>query len=213
MNPRTLLKILPEISIGEYSINEIAIKAQIGVIVVKEVLEELSKNGIGILIDNKVKFEDKDRIFASILGIKYGLSVEEVSKFLNWKDFEIFVSFISSQNGYSVSKRVRWKKHSMEIDVLAVKNDLGLAIDCKHWKRINYSIMNKIVQLQIERARRFMRSNLSSKLNVKFTLPIIVTLYSNDINFINKVPIVPISKFQNFLLEFKGYLNSIKLVR
>ncbi|MEM2211332.1 MAG: hypothetical protein QW372_06510 [Nitrososphaerales archaeon] len=213
MNPRTLLKILPEISLGEYSINEIAIKAQLGVIVVKEVLEELSKNGIGILINDKVKFEDKDRMFTSILGIKYGLSVEEVSKFLSWKDFESFVSFISSQNGYSVSKRVRWKKHSMEIDVLAIKNDLGLAIDCKHWKRINHSAMNKIVQLQIERARRFMRSNLSSKLNVKFTLPIIVTLYSNDINFINKVPIVPISKFQNFLLEFTGYLNLMKLIR
>ncbi|MCS7116340.1 MAG: restriction endonuclease [Nitrososphaerota archaeon] len=214
MNPRTLLRIIPEISYGEYSIKEVAKRTRLGSALVEEVLKMLSMHGIGTLTDDRVKFERKDRISAVILAINLGLSIEEASQSLSWRDFEEFVHFFSSQNGYFVDKRVRWKKHGMEIDVLAVKDGIGLLIDCKHWKRtITQSAMRRIVHLQIERARRFMRSRLSSKLNVKFALPVIVTLYSNNINFIDKVPIVPIAKFQNFLSEFLGYLDLIKLIR
>ncbi|MCL5068437.1 MAG: restriction endonuclease [Thaumarchaeota archaeon] len=43
---------------------------------------------------------------------------------------QAFASF-----GFETIKNFRMKKPTMEIDLLATKQDLAFAVDCKHWKR------------------------------------------------------------------------------
>ena len=44
-------------------------------------------------------------------------------------------------------------------------------------------------------------------------VPTIVTLYENKIQFINNVPIVPISKFALFVNEVYGYLENVRIIK
>ena len=43
-------------------------------------------------------------------------------------------------------------------------------------------------------------------------VPAIVTLYQEQLSFIDKVPIVPISQFSSFVDEFYGNLDEIKTI-
>jgi hypothetical protein len=43
-------------------------------------------------------------------------------------------------------------------------------------------------------------------------VPVIVTLYQDKINFIDKVPIVPIFQFSSFIDEFYGNIDQMKTI-
>ena len=43
-------------------------------------------------------------------------------------------------------------------------------------------------------------------------VPAIVTLYQEEVNFIDKVPIIPILQFSSFVDEFYGNLDEVKTI-
>ena len=44
------------------------------------------------------------------------------------------------------------------------------------------------------------------------TVPAIVTLFQEELNFIDKVPIIPIIQFSSFVDEFYGNLDDLKTI-
>ena len=173
----------------------------------KELLQIFLQNGIGVLDENIVEFQNSDRIKASIFAIRNGATIEDVSEFLSWQNFEELVSRVLDENGFIVQKNLILTKPRMEIDVVGVKLGISILIDCKHWKRMTQSALNDIVNKQVERVKRYVEKTESTS-----AIPVIVTLHQEKVNFVNKVPIVPVMQLSSFLDEFYGNLDKMKTI-
>ena len=173
----------------------------------KELLQIFLQNGIGVLDQNIVDFQNSDRIKASIFAIRNGATIEDVSEFLSWQDFEELVSRILDENGFHIQKNLILTKPRMEIDVVGIKLGISILIDCKHWKRMTQSALNDIVEKQVERVKRYVQKTESTT-----AIPVIVTLHQENVDFVNQVPIVPIMELSSFLDEFYGNLDKMKTI-
>ena len=173
----------------------------------EKILDMLTQNGIGQTIGNLVNFEDGDKLKTALFAIKNGVPIEEVSRYIDWKDFEGLVAEILDSKHFDVLRNFRMTKPTMEIDVVGVRLGIALLIDCKHWKRLSHSALETIVVKQVERVKYYV-SNAKDVI----AAPVIVTLNQEEISFINKVPIVPILQFSSFIDEFYGSLEEIKTI-
>ena len=147
------------------------------------------------------------KLEAAFTAITDGCPIEEVSEWLDWRDFEGLVSQILLENGFQVEKNVILTKPRMEIDVIGVKLNVVILIDCKHWKKMSKSALNDIVDKQIERVKSYVKKTESMS-----AVPVIVTLHQEKVNFVNRVPIVPIIQLSSFLDEFYGNLDKMKSI-
>ena len=102
----------------------------------EKILDMLTQNGIGQTIGNLVNFEDGDKLKTALFAIKNGVPIEEVSRYIDWKDFEGLVAEILDSKHFDVLRNFRMTKPTMEIDVVGVRLGIAILIDCKHWKRI-----------------------------------------------------------------------------
>ena len=173
----------------------------------EKILDMLTQNGIGQTIGNLVNFEDGDKLKTALFAIKNGVPIEEVSRYIDWKDFEGLVAEILDSNHFDVLRNFRMTKPTMEIDVVGVRLGIALIIDCKHWKRLSHSALETIVVKQVERVKHYI-SNAKDVI----AAPVIVTLNQEETSFISRVPIVPILQFSSFIDEFYGSMEEIKTI-
>ena len=207
MNPKLVVKGLNGIIEGGVSVTDFSVICELNEINAKELLYTLVQNGIGVLNDDLVDFDiPHDRLQTALFAISLGADLEDVSEYLNWKDFESLTGIILEEKDFEVTKNLILTKPRMEIDVIGKKMDIALLIDCKHWKNMSKSALDEIVKKQVERVKHFVSiENMSA-------LPVIVTLHQETIQFIGNVPIVPIMKLSSFLDEFIGNLDSLKSI-
>jgi hypothetical protein len=173
-----------------------------------EVLDYLVNQGIGQLSDGSVVFSSKDKLETIFLAMNKGCDPEKLSKKIQWTDFEIFTSQLIESAGYSFERNVVLTKPRIQIDVIGFYKKIALLIDCKHWMKIHGFNIAKFSSNQIKRAEIF----LEKRKDVESAIPIIVTLYEYNCNFFDRVPIVPISKFKEFLQNFPFYLDRMHLI-
>jgi hypothetical protein len=178
--------------------------------VAKNVLDYLViKNKIGSISKNTVTFSGADKIHAAVLTLQLGGDIEQVSTYLSWKDFEKLASEVLRSFGYRTRTNVRFAKPRMEIDVVGTSSDgFTIAVDCKHWKRSNLSSISNFSQKQAIRAECLIKYEKT----ISQAVPVMLTLHSESVRFINAVPLVPIHKFRSFVMDVKGYLPEIYVV-
>ena len=150
----------------------------------------------------------ENKLKTALSDIKSGVPIEEASRDVDWKDFEGLVAEILESKNFEVVRNFRMKKPTMEIDVVGIRLDTAVLIDCKHWKRMSNSALEEIVQKQIERVKHYV--SITDEI---MAAPVIVTLYQEGVKLINKVPIVPIMQFSSFIDEFYGNLEDIRIVK
>ena len=150
----------------------------------------------------------ENKLKSALSDIKSGVPIEEASRDVDWKDFEGLVAEVLESKNFEVVRNFRMKKPTMEIDVVGIRLDTAVLIDCKHWKRMSNSALEKIVLKQIERVKHYVTST-----NENMAAPVIVTLYQEATKFVNRVPIVPIMQFSSFIDEFYGNLEDIRIVK
>ena len=204
MNPKQVVKGINGILEGGISITDFSIITELDEISAKELLYTLVQNGIGTWNDDLVDFDiPNDRLQTASFAINLGATIEDVSEYLTWRDFESLTGLILEEKDFDVTKNLILTKPRMEIDVVGTKMDIALLIDCKHWKTMSKSVLNDIVKKQVERVKRYVADeNISA-------LPVIVTLHQEEIQFVDNIPIVPIMKLSSFLDEFVGNLDSL----
>ena len=149
----------------------------------------------------------ENKLKTALLAVKIGVPIEEASRSVDWKDFEGLVAEILESKNFEVVRNFRMKKPTMEIDVVGIRLGTALLIDCKHWKRMSNSALEKIVLRQTDRVKHYVTTT-----NEVVAAPVIVTLYQEETRFINKVPIVPIMQFSSFIDEFYGNLEEIRTI-
>lgn len=203
LNLQTLVKGINGIIPGGISIKDFSIVTRIDEETVKMIFDNFLQNGIGTYEDHQIFFDENDRLKTCLLAIQMGAPVEEVSRSLDWKNFESLTAEILDANEFETTRNLVLTKPRMQIDVIGIKSDVAILIDCKHWKRSSQSSLEKAVKKQIERTKRFLKTE-----DVKAAIPAIVTLHQ-EIRFIDKVPIIPIFQLSSFCEEFYGNLDDL----
>jgi DNA-binding transcriptional MerR regulator len=173
----------------------------------QKILETFFKNSIGSKQENKYYFEDGDRLKTAIMLIENGFPLDEIAIALNWRDFEGLTAEILEAKNFAIIKNLILTKPRMEIDVIGIRLGVAMLIDCKHWKRYSTSALSEAVKKQVKRTKHYI-----SKTPGAIAVPVIVTLYQDKIDFIDRVPIVPIFQFSSFVDEFYGNLENMKTI-
>ena len=182
----------------------------------KDVLEYIVNNGIGSSTSNRSQylFSKADKMKLAMLALQRGCDIESISKSVSWKDFEALASEILSLCGYLTRTNIRLSKPSrIEIDVIGVSQKLAIVADCKHWRRYSISSISSYAEKQTQRTRILFKAKGRTKQGyIARAIPIILTLYSMDVEFIDGVPIVPISKFKSFIEDVSVHLSEILVI-
>lgn len=197
INPISLLKLLKEFNSDT---NKIRIKNSFST---PDFLDFLSARGLVITKDNQMTASSYNKIIVAVAAVECGADVLTVCKLIDWRDFEIFASEIMTFHDYRVYKNYRIKNPTRQIDVVGIRLQNALIVDCKHWKRNTYSELVAAVDKQKERGRLFKEKNGSFK--VKYSYPIVITFLPCEFRCLNQVPVVPINSFNSFLIDFDNY--------
>jgi hypothetical protein len=174
-----------------------------------ELLNYLKELGIGQLSEDSVSFSEKDKLDTILLAMKQGCDPEDLSKKLRWNDFELFTSLLIESVGYTYERNVIFNNPRIQIDVIGFYHKIALLIDCKHWMKMHDFNVLRFSQNQTKRARIF----LDNRRDVDAVIPIIVTFHQYEYNFSNKIPIIPISRFKQFLQYFPFYLDKLDFIQ
>lgn len=204
MNLQTIVRGLKGIIPGGVSVKDFSVVTQTGEDTSKMILENFLQNGIGRLEEDLIYFDENDKLKTCLLAISMGAPIDEISRLLDWKDFESLVAEMLYSSDFETTRNLSLIKPRMEIDVVGIKSGVAILIDCKHWKRLSDSSLEKAVQKQIERTKHYL-----SKEKIRAAVPAIVTLYDEKLRFINNVPIIPIFQLNSFCEEFYGNLDEL----
>ncbi len=215
MNQNMQLKIHPKmivglqgIIVGGISIEDFSAVTKLNVVDSETILDEFIKNNIGTKQDDSYYFEDGDKLKIAIALLEKGVTIDEISIALDWKDFEGLTAAILASKNFAVIKNMMLTKPRMEIDVIGIRLGIAILIDCKHWKRYSTSSLTTAVKKQIERTKHYVKKTPGA-----ISVPVIVTLYQDKVDFIERVPIVPIFQFSSFIDEFYGNIDQMKTIK
>jgi Nuclease-related domain len=196
INPNLLIKLLNEFNLN---INNIKIKSSFSTL---DFLDFLIQKDV-VIKDKQIEVSSHNKIIIALAAVECGADILTVCKLINWINFESFTSEIMKFHNYMVYKNYRIKNPTRQIDLVGIRLQNALVVDCKHWKRNSYSEMVRAVNKQKERSILFMEKNKS--IEIEYSYPIIITFLPNEFRFVNQVPIVPISSFNSFLIDFDNY--------
>jgi len=151
--------------------------------------------------------------------ILQGEQIEQIIEEIDWKDFEELVTEILEKHDFKTHHNFRFKtERRYEIDVLGIRNDIILLIDCKQWGKGRYkkSALKNAINHQKQRTEQlktFLKNNIIAQAKLKITrlakttfIPLIVTWLEEDLIEYENVLIVPIWKFNEFLLDMSKYV-------
>ncbi len=214
MNQNIQLKIHPKmiiglegIIVGGISVEDFSVVTKLNVNDSKTILDELIKNNIGKKQDDSYYFDDGDKLKIAVKLLEKGFPIDEISIVLDWKDFEGLTAAILASKNFAVIRNFMLTKPRMEIDVIGIRLGIAILIDCKHWKRYSVSSLSTVVKKQIERTKHYVKKTPGA-----ISVPVIVTLYHDKVDFIENVPIVPIFQFSSFIDEFYGNIDQMKTI-
>ena len=214
MNQNIQLKIHPKmiiglegIIVGGISVEDFSVVTKLNVNDSKIILDEFIKNNIGKKQDDSYYFDDGDKLKIAVKLLEKGFPIDEISIVLDWKDFEGLTAAILASKNFAVIKNMMLTKPRMEIDVIGIRLGIAILIDCKHWKRYSVSSLSTVVKKQIERTKHYVKKTPGAN-----SVPVIVTLYQDKVDFIQNVPIVPIFQFSSFIDEFYGNIDQMKTI-
>jgi len=214
MNQNMQLKIHPKMIVGlegiiagGISVEDFSAVTKLNIVDSQIILDEFIKNDIGTKQDNSFFFEDGDKLKIAVILLENGFLIDEISVALDWKDFEGLTAAILVSKDFAVIKNMMLTKPRMEIDVIGIRLGIAILIDCKHWKRYSISSLTTVVKKQIERTKQYVAKTPGAT-----SVPVIVTLYQDKVDFIEGVPIVPIFQFSSFIDEFYGNIDQMKII-
>lgn len=163
-------------------------------------------------LDNgqRVQLTAADRIRLAVTAARAG-GLEEASKALTWQEFEKFSEICLEAAGFETQKGVivRDGMRRWQIDLVAIKDRMILAIDCKHWKSPGYvSKFSRAVNHHEESLKPLIHHMRSSGRFVDGEVQavgIILTLLEPRRKIVGGVVLASISQLSDFLEHLTPY--------
>lgn len=192
---------------------------------------------------NSIKddYVNVDKIEFILFGLRFlPADLKDLSHLLDFKGFEVLIKELLLKNGFHAINNFRFtdnspyksktKQKRYEIDVIGINRNHVLVIDAKKWnKKDSFSAMCKAADLQHQRVLALKKnpdavfSMLSHLLGTRklqkrylplYLIPIMVTYEENKkYQNLNRIPLVPISRFNSFLQEFQDHLEYLPTVK
>ncbi len=135
--------------------------------------------------------------------------MRETFKISSWQEFEELTRDIIELHGFKAEFRkvFRNQDRKFEVDVVATKDDLCLAIDCKLYGYSRY----RRSQLRSEAEKHSIRCKELEKLVGMRVTPLIVSLLDDDLLIENGCLFVPITKLNDFLINQERYMETLSM--
>ncbi|TSA18786.1 MAG: hypothetical protein D4R72_01305, partial [Nitrosopumilales archaeon] len=121
MNIQILIKGIRGIIPGGVSVKDFSVVTDTSEETARQILDNFMQNGIGVFQEDQIHFQDNDKLKTSLLALRMGAPIDEVSQILDWKDFEALVSEILELREFDVTRNLTLTKPRMQIDVIGTK--------------------------------------------------------------------------------------------
>jgi hypothetical protein len=137
-------------------------------------------------------------------AVRHG-GLQQVARALTWQEFEAFTEECLQTVGFDTQKGLIVKDDSRrwQIDVIAKKSHMILAIDCKHWESPSYesklSNAAEHQKLALQALIRQMAARGEVEREGLLALPMILTLFEPRARMVGGVVVVSIEQFGDFL--------------
>lgn len=152
---------------------------------------------------SNVQLSRTTRLGLASEAVKLG-AIDSVAKALSWQEFEKFVNDCLVSTGFKVRTGIIFEEENRrwQIDIVAMKGQILLSLDCKHWESGNYpSKFSNAVEHQNESLLPLVR-HIRHKGAVAGTIraiPLIITLFTPRDRTVEGVLFVSIGQLSDFL--------------
>jgi len=147
-------------------------------------------------------------------AVRHG-GLQQVARALTWQEFEAFTEECLQAVGFDTQRGLIVKNDSRrwQIDVIAKKSPMILAIDCKHWESPGYEsklshaaehqklALQALIQQMAERGEVGREELLA--------LPVILTLFEPRARLVGGVVILSIEQFADFLERVSPFSSEL----
>ena len=173
-------------------------------------------------VEGQISVDREKRISIAMTLVEKGVAIGEIIELLTWKDFEGLVAGILTENGFRCIESFRRKGtntiQGMEIDVVGIRGKTILAVDAKMWgiRGGKSNALRRAAEKQKERTYRLTSqfNQLSKRVGSMNRgeyeiIPIIVTWLVEGLELHDCVPVVPVFKFNSFILDFEQFQDIV----
>jgi hypothetical protein len=172
--------------------------------------------------EGMIAVDREKRINMAMTVVERGQDIAEVIGLLTWKDFEGLIATILVENGFRCTESYRRRgddmEKGMEIDVIGIRGQVVLSVDAKMWgiRGGKAAALRTAAVKQKERTMKLVANSehLSKKIQFETQkdyefFPILATWLVEEVELFEGVPVVPIFKFNSFILDFETYRDLI----
>jgi Restriction endonuclease len=159
-----------------------------------------------------VPADSTQSVSAALALTRLGCDVDRIARSLAWREFEDYCAMAISAAGYAVSRNVRLRKPTRQIDIVAESPSLVLSVDCKHWQRsAGAAGLAGPALAQAERTRLYVERSRNA--GTTTFLPVLLTMVENQVRVVEGVPIVPLQALREFLSSVSRFDEGFSFIR
>jgi hypothetical protein len=147
-------------------------------------------------------------------AVRHG-GLQQVARALTWQEFEAFTEECLQTVGFDTQKGLIVKDDSRrwQIDIIAKKSPMILAIDCKHWESPGYesklSNAAEHQKLALQALIRQMAAREEVGRERLLALPMILTLFEPRARMVDGVVVVSIEQLGDFLERVSPFSSEL----
>jgi hypothetical protein len=147
-------------------------------------------------------------------AVRHG-GLQQVARALTWQEFEAFTEECLQTVGFDTQKGLIVKDDSRrwQIDVVAKKSPMILAVDCKHWESPGYEsrLVNAAEhqKLALQALIQQMAARGEVGRDGSLALPMILTLFEPRARMVGGVVVVSIEQFGDFLERVSPFSSEL----
>jgi hypothetical protein len=137
---------------------------------------------------------------------------------LTWQEFEKFAEDCLDEAGFQTEKNVRVQGagRAWQIDVVGIRGDLVVTMDCKHWNTPGYLSRFRLAAEHQRNATLYLlagpRENIVQECKERQALPVILSLSEPRGRFSEGVVLVSVEKLPSFLSGVTPYDENLPFI-
>ncbi|MEM1942949.1 MAG: nuclease-related domain-containing protein [Candidatus Caldarchaeum sp.] len=157
-------------------------------------------------------------VVKALKAVEMGADPQKVVRELDWRGMEEFVASACREAGMKCSTDIRLMhgRRRVQIDVVAATPSLCLVVDCKRWRRplkgkvLQTTVLKEVARTEVlaDRLQALQPGN-----NPVFFIPVIMALYSDNIQPVSGVFVLSVDKLTGLLRAPETLLNGAAIVR
>jgi len=214
------ISLLKLTSNGPALVENVKTDAHLPLSLTESLLKKMQNECLIYLNGDKVQAERRGRLQLAVKAATLGADVEQISRLLQWQEFEEIAAIALKENGYIVHNNVHFSSggRRWEIDVIACRKPLVVCVDCKRWQKgLAPATLRRVVETQVLRTKALADALPSPKLKLECTLweratfvPAVLSLVPSAQKFCLGVPVVAVLQLRDFVDQLPVNMGSIE---